>query len=88
MNREDNTWEQGDKLKFHDMKPNQKPQYLEIEPGLYWYCGLGCGMFFRPAGTFADCSPQEANAEARALGIEMRYVDSFINIGSATYVGD
>lgn len=81
-------WKPGAKVRYHDMLPNQKPQHCEVFPGLYWYGGLGSGTFFRPDGTLMDCSPQEAYAEARRLGIECRYIDSFINTGSATYVGD
>lgn len=81
-------WEPRARVKYHDMKPNQKPIYLNVSPGLYWYSGLGSGTFFRPDGTMLlDCTPQEAHAEARAVGVEMRYVDSFVNI-HAMYVGD
>jgi hypothetical protein len=89
INWQKGTWEAGDKAKYHDMLPNQKPQYYEVHAGLYWYSGLGSGTFFRPDGTMMlNCSPQEAHGEAVRLGIEYRYVDSFCNIGRATYVGD
>lgn len=82
------TWKPGDRVQYHDMAPGRKPTYLEVHAGLYWYSGLGCGNFFRPDGTILWCSPQEAYAEARTIGIEMRYVDSFINIGQAISVRD
>ena len=83
-------WKEGAKVRYHDMAPGRKPEYRDVTPGLYWYSGLGSGYFFRPDGTMLDCSPSEARAEARRLGIErdFRYVDSFINTGSAVCVGD
>lgn len=69
------TWEVGDRVQYYGSRPES---FLDITPGLYWYSGLGSGTFFRPDGTMLlNCSPQEANAEARRLGVEMRYVDSF-----------
>jgi hypothetical protein len=83
-----NWWKPGARLKYHDMAPNREASYLDVHPGLYWYSGLGSGTFFRTDGTMlGNCSPQEAHAEARRLGIEMRYVDSFVNTGRATFVG-
>jgi len=82
-------WKPGARAKYHNMKPNQEASYYDIHPGLYWYSGLGSGTFFRADGTMLlNCTPQEAGAEARRLGLEFRYVDSFINIGSAIYVGN
>jgi hypothetical protein len=80
------TWERGDKVRWHDLRPNREPEYHEVEPGLYWYSGLGSGTFFRPDGTMLlNCSPQEAYAEARKCGVEMRYSDSFC--GSFSVMG-
>ncbi len=83
-------WKPGARVRYHDMAPNRTPEYRDVKPGLYWYSGWGTGYFFRPDGTMLDCSPTEARAEARRLGIEAdyRYVDSFINTGRAISVGD
>lgn len=83
------TWEAGDKARYHNMQSNREREYHEVHAGLYWYSGLGSGTFFRADGTMlTNCSPQEAGAEAARLGLTFRYVDSFINIGRATYVGN
>lgn len=83
-------WKPGATVEYHDMAPGRKPETREVKAGLYWYSGMGCGHFFRPDGTILWCSPTEAHAEAVKLGIEKdyRYVDSFINIGSAISVAD
>jgi len=81
--------ENGARLRYHNMLPNQAPLYYDVHPGLYWYSGLGSGTFFRADGTMlADCTPQEAYREAMRLGLRYRYVDSFCNIGRAIYMGD
>jgi hypothetical protein len=68
-------WTNGAQVKYYASKPEA---FMDAFPGLYWYSGLGSGTFFRPDGTMLlNCSPQEANAEARSVGVEMRYVDSF-----------
>jgi hypothetical protein len=83
------TWQPGSQARFHDMQVGNKASYFTVYPGLYWYSGLGSGTFFRPDGTMLlDCSPQEADAEARRLGINCHFVDSFINTGRSTFVGD
>ena len=71
------TWKEGDKLKYH-RGVHGTDQYIDVFAGLYWYAGFGSGTFFRDDGTFMDdCSPQEAGAEAKKLGLTFRYVDSF-----------
>jgi hypothetical protein len=78
------TWDDGDTAEYHGSRPKS---YCEVFPGLYWYCGFGSGTFFRSDGTMLlNCTPQEANAEARRLGLQMCYIDSFdtrglVNVG-------
>jgi hypothetical protein len=72
------TWQEGDKARYHQGHGHEEA-YYEVHAGLYWYSGLGSGTFFRPVGTMLlNCTPQEASAEAARIGVEWRYVDSFI----------
>jgi hypothetical protein len=73
----DGTWKPGDKIRFYASRPES---FRAVEPGLYWYSGLGSGSFFRADGTILlNCSPREGHAESARLGLEFRYVDSFGN---------
>lgn len=87
INWRNGTWQPGDKAKYHQGH-GHKDQFYTVHPGLYWYAGLGSGDFFRADGTMLlDCSPQEAHAEARRLGLEMQYVDSFITSSFKSVMG-
>lgn len=80
------TWEKGDKAKYH-VGRGERPEF-EVFPGLYWYSGLGSGTFFRPDGTMLlNCTMQEASAEARKLGVEYRFVDSFVVSSFSSVMG-
>ncbi len=71
------TWHDGQKLKYHKGH-GHVAEFCEAHAGLYWYSGFGCGTFLRPDHTTLWCSPSEAQAEAKRLGVTYRYVDSFV----------
>jgi hypothetical protein len=77
MDWQQGTWEPGDRLRYH--KEQGEKEYQEVFAGLYWYSGFGSGTFFRPDGTMLqNCIPQEAAKEARLVGVELRFIDSFV----------
>ena len=81
MNFANGTYEPGEKLS------GDSGVYYEATPGLYWYSGFGCGTFFKNDGTMLWCSPREAKSEADRLGLEFKYVDSFISSSSFSVMG-
>ena len=82
------TWTPGDQARYHCGHGRGYVPLLDVFPGLYWYSGLGSGTLFRDDGTMLlNCTPQEGYAEAKRLGLEYRYIDSFITSSFSSVMG-